>query len=229
MFITAAKTAMVEALREALVVESPGPNFKTIDIEYPSQTQKLPMLLVQFEPSGDIEWTGINSEAVYKDQTGTPVRCRMGKFEGYFDLSIMAGTSEERDVLWDRVNFLMLLGRTTLDGPDFYRLINVGGLIGMTLLEGRVTQVGNTVAQGLPWDPQEYGYEATVRVEVIGQFAVNVESAELLTLSDIEALPYTDQDPIPGDVIENQFDDTYSNQYDGYNRSVHDSDGPWRS
>ena len=40
----------------------------------------------------------------------------------------------------------------------------------MTFLQGTVQTLGDTVSPGTPWSPEEFSYEASVRIQCVGDF-----------------------------------------------------------
>ena len=55
----------------------------------------------------------------------------------------------------------------------FYNSINANDLVGMTLLQGTVTSLGDTVSPTTPFSPEELTYEATLRIQCVGDFYEN--------------------------------------------------------
>jgi len=98
---------------------------------------------------------------------------RNGYFEGSIDLQIMAMHSEERDRLYDSVTNLILMGQGSPASSAFMNSIVQNNLIGMTLLLDTFTPLGDSVSVGTPWSPEELTYEASVRIQCIGDFYEN--------------------------------------------------------
>jgi len=185
MFITAVKTAVVEALDAGFNALSINPSDTSLDltpnsitIEYPLELVEWPAILVQFRPSR-IQWSGLNPDVYTVAPSGITISgnnypgdnsTRTGYFEGSIDLQIMAMHSEERDRLWDSVTNLILMGNGSPASTAFYASIYANDLVGMTLLPDTYTPLGDSITTGTPWSPEELTYEASVRISCIGDF-----------------------------------------------------------
>lgn len=204
MFVSAVKLAIVEALRETVLAAgfTGDARFQSIDIEYPEQSQQWPSLLVQFHPRGSVSWTGVNPEEFTEageletfDWTGIT----KGYFEGSIDLTVLALTSRERDRLWDALIELLLMGLRNADTEIFFERLNNHDLIDMTVLPSNITPLGDSISPGTPWDPEPLSYEATVRIDVVGQFYASTYDRRLMSISEVHLYPYRDVDPMPGE------------------------------
>jgi len=197
MFLTAVKTAMVEALEMAFdaditqVGEKPIP--RRITIEYAEAEQDWPFILVQVRPT-TIKWTGIVPDEYIKaepvDEVNPWRSIRQGYFEASVMLQIMALTSGERDQIWDSVVKLLMMGRKRESSKDFFKSIEEQDLIGITVQEGTVLPIGDTVSQGTPWNPETIAYEASVQFEIVGRFYADEYDETLITLEAAAIYPY---------------------------------------
>jgi len=186
MFITAVKTAIVEALDagfNAIHVGTPSdtsldltPN--SITIEYPQELVAWPTILVQFRAS-KVQWFGLNPDTYSIAPSGVVISGttypgdivdRSGYFEGSIDLQIMAMHSEERDRLMDSVSNLILMGPGSAGSYAFYNSIYNNSLIGLTLLPSTYSNLGDSISAGTPFSPEELTYEASIRINCIGDF-----------------------------------------------------------
>lgn len=201
MFLTASKTAVVEAMRAVYDAQYLGDiSFKSIDIEYPDQEYKWPACLVQMRLDGPVQWTGINPNHQEVDPiTGAFKDIRLGDFRGSFDFTVLALTSQERDRLWDGLVELFLMGDMRSDTDDFLETIDTHDLIRMTAVRDQVQPVGDSIGPGVPWNNTLLAYEATLRVPVIGQFGADVFTRELYPISSITVWPYRQDEPVPGE------------------------------
>jgi len=187
MFITAVKTAIVEALvagyNSINTVSNPNltgqfnyPSDNTIEltpnsvtIEYPMEQFQWPAIFVQFRPSKS-QWTGMNPDVfIPVSGTNTYTQAREIYFEGVIDFQILAMHSEERDRLWDSLYNLILMNPTSTASSAFYSNIANNNLIALTLLPSTVQSLGDTVNPGTPYSPEELTYESTLRVQCIGE------------------------------------------------------------
>jgi len=185
MFITAVKTAIVEALNAGFSALASAPVDNSLDltpnsitIEYPLEMVEWPSMLVQFRPS-KIQWSGLNPDSYTTVSSGVTISgvnypadnsTRTGYFEGSIDLQIMAMHSEERDRLWDSMTNLILMGQGSPASAAFYNSILNNDLVGLTLLPSTFTPLGDSISAGTPWSPEELTYEASIRINCIGDF-----------------------------------------------------------
>ena len=186
MFVTAVKTAIVEALEAGFnTLNSGTPSNTSLDltpnsitIEYPLEPIQWPAIFVQFRPS-KVQWSGINPNIYSVSSGGITISgttysgtntIREGYFEGNIDLQIMAMHSEERDRLYDSVTNLILMDLISPASVAFTQSIANSNLVGMTLRLDTLTPLGDSVSAGTPWSPEELTYEASIRVACIGDF-----------------------------------------------------------
>lgn len=176
MFITAVKIAVVDAVNAAFTALGQKTSNTTKDlipnsvtIEYPLEEVLWPAILVQFRPS-NVQWTGLNPDQ-YTTISGQDAltSSRMVYFEGSLDFQILALHSEERDRLWDSLYNLFLMNPGSPASEAFYASLANDDLVGLTLLQGPVITLGDTISAGTPWSPEELTYEASVRVKCVGQ------------------------------------------------------------
>jgi hypothetical protein len=205
MFITGVKIAIVEALVAGFTALNPAqgnnqlglPSSQTLDltpnsvtIEYPKEQALWPAIFVQFRPS-KTQWSGLYPDTYtlpsgqYIDGAQAALMSRTGYFEGAIDLQILALTSEERDQLWDSLYNLVLMNPGNPASYAFYQSLSNNNLIGMTILQGTVQSLGDTVAPGTPWSPEEFSYESSVRLQCVGDFYEAKFSNYIPTLSTV--------------------------------------------
>jgi hypothetical protein len=203
MFLTASKVCMVEALRAALPYNlnqlgkmSP----RRIDLEYPEDDQDWPALLVQFRPS-IMSWSGLNPDEATLITSGPQINkyrnVRKCLFEGSFDLTLLALTSQERDRCWDSLVELFMLGKNNPATAVFHETIENHDLIAMTILQTQPQPLGDSANVGTPWDPNILTYEASIRISVVGQFWADTYDQVLLPLSGITTTGYIQNVEVP--------------------------------
>lgn len=204
MFLRAAKVALVEALRATFDVDPDhrlededaayeGFRPRSVSIEYPEEEMDWPAIFVQFHPEA-VSWTGINPDEYLPtmDDDRPWQNIRRGQFEGNFDLMILALTSAERDRMWDELVELVLMGDMRSDTNRFHQALAHHDLISMTIQRAQVRPVGDSVGAGVPWDGNRLAYEATLRLQVTGQFAADAFNRELIAFQAITVHPYSD-------------------------------------
>jgi len=185
MFTTAVKTTIIEALNAGFSALASSPSNNSLDltpnsivIEYPLEAVEWPCILVQFRPS-KVQWSGLNPDIYTVSSSGTTISGttysgfnsnRTNYFEGSVDLQIMAMHSEERDRLYDSVANLILMGQGSPASTAFNASILNNTLVGITFLLDTFTPLGDSISAGTPWSPEELTYEASIRIQCVGDF-----------------------------------------------------------
>ena len=195
MYITSVKIAVVEALNAAFNALGPRANDYTLEltprsitIEYPMEEVNWPAVFVQFRPS-KTQWSGLNPDAYINIIGGYNFGSdRTLYFEGAIDLQILALHSEERDRLWDTLYNLILMDPWSPASRAFYSSLIGNDLLGITTLPSTVTSLGDTVAPGTPWSPEELTYESTIRIPCVGdvyesKYSTTVSGLQQITVS----------------------------------------------
>lgn len=213
MFITATKVAIVEALRSVWFEDQESNTYRSdlkefdrpyprrISIEYAEEAEDWPFVLVQVRPTM-IQWTGITPDEIVNagtEDSPSWKRIRQGKFEASCMLQIMALTSGERDRIWDNLILLIMMGRTRSLTRSFHSIIETHDLVGLTIMEGSVRPIGDTISVGTPWDPEMLTYEATIEFDMTGVFYADEFNEDLVELSEARAYPYLPMEPVPGE------------------------------
>lgn len=204
MFIVPAKTALVEALRSVWFIDQDGneinpeltpldrPYPRRITIEYAEEPEDWPFILVQFRPTL-ITWTGITPDEIYNagdEENPAFKRVRQGRFEASCMLQIIALSSEERDRMWDNCIQLLMLGKTRNPTSNFFSILDSHDLIGMTVMEGQIRPVGDSIGVGTPWDADVLTYEAALEFDITGIFYADEYNSDLLPLSEAKIFAY---------------------------------------
>jgi hypothetical protein len=205
MFITAVKITIVEALVAGFnALNPPPPNRQvgipssntldltpnSITIEYPKEQVNWPAIFVQFRPQ-KTHWSGLYPDTYTLpsgqliDGSQAALMNRTGYFEGAIDLQILALTSEERDQLWDSLYNLILMNPGSIGSNAFYSSLRNNDLLGITLLQGTVQTLGDTVSPGTPWSPEELSYESSIRIQCVGDFYESKFNSLLPTLQSV--------------------------------------------
>lgn len=206
MFLAAAKLAMVEALNLTFDDDYEGDYTpRSIDIEYPDREDTWPGLFVQFRPSGPVSWTGLNPDMYSVSGVESFEGVRKGSFTGAYELQILALTSAERDSIWDTIVGVVLAGEMREDTRRFHDTLAQHDLIDLTIQKAQITPVGDVVGIGTPWNPEVLTYESTLKIPAVGEFFMDMGTAEFLQLSDVEVHknndleePYGEDDGLGG-------------------------------
>lgn len=192
-----------------LDVNPRDPEPRRITLEYPEESQDWPVILVQIRPS-IVEWTGIMPDEVIDasqedgqlpidrtttedsppNQTPAYKLIRQGRFEASCMLQVLALTSMERDRMWDNLIKLLMMGRKQSATNNFFSTLDTYDLVGITIMEGSVRAIGDTIGQGTPWDPELLTYEAAVEFDMVGTFFADEYTEDLVPLKTAEAYEY---------------------------------------
>jgi hypothetical protein len=70
----------------------------------------------------------------------------------------------------DSVSNLILMGQGSAGSSAFYSSLFNNSLVGLTLLPSTYTSLGDSISSGTPWSPEELTYEASIRINCIGDF-----------------------------------------------------------
>lgn len=182
---------------------------RRITLEYPEEAEDWPVILIQVRPS-TVQWTGImpdevidasledGSQPIDYSTTADPSvnpsptykLIRQGRFEANVMLQVLALTSMERDRMWDNLVKLLMMGRKKAATNNFYTTLDTHDLVGMTVMEGSITPIGDSIGQGTPWDPELLTYEAALEFQVIGTFYADEYSEDLVPLTAAKAFEY---------------------------------------
>lgn len=184
---------------------------RRITLEYPEEAEEWPTILVQVRPTV-VEWMGIMPDEVIDaaDESGRgrpdvdysttldnpPPEApaykliRQGRFEASCMLQILATTSMERDRMWDNLIKLLMMGRKKASTNNFFTTMENHDLVGITIMEGSIQVVGDSIGQGTPWDPEILSYEAAVEFDIIGTFFADEFTEDLVPLKSAEVFDY---------------------------------------
>jgi len=188
--IEAVKRAVMIALKEGLNGSTLGLELSgseiAVEMEYPMVKQKYPGIWVQFSFSKFIN-SGVGHELLTKtlENEGTPEErvnwelIREFQFEGTVSLTIMALKSLERDRISDAVVTMLMFARPpeyaitdrNRDTKQFRGLMDAlskNPYVAIAANHDETTPGGQTVTPGVPWDPEQLGYEDTYSFSILG-------------------------------------------------------------
>lgn len=211
--IESVKTAVVQALREALSGTSLFDKNQSIyvDLEYPSLETQYPGIWVQFSVT-KLNRAGIAHEV--------PVEIAPGKwgfveeciFQGRVTTTIVALKSRDRDKIADSLIMQLAFSRTPEivltkpkeDTRQFRSLVaalDANPYIGMSIQTDILIPGGQQVTQGTPWADNLLAYEDSYSFDLVGQFNVAFSDDGLYILSRIDpsatiSATHTPYDPL---------------------------------
>jgi len=195
MFLKEAKTATVLALRSVFNDAYPEADFRDINvsIEYPVAPQEVPTLWVDFEPSSSsLKTVGI-SHTEYQTTTAGEFRpVQRWEFQGYIAVTVVAYSSLVRDRLADEMISIFAFGRTSPKAAPLVAAIEHNDFIAMNFDWDQVTLSQVAITPGTPWGTDELLYEATVRIQCVGEFISDPETATLIPIRQVLVYPRRD-------------------------------------
>lgn len=197
------KTAVVEALRAVFDgfpdADFQGKNKPLISIEFPVEESHYPGIWVQYADDGEISIAGIShTERAIDTDTGTVIECSRWRFAGSVTMTLVALHSWELDKLFDQVVRLYVGAEFNPALAAFRQKIESNDLIAMNANFDDIEPVGDTAAQGTPWQTDEMVYEVGLRFDIIGEFVTDQRIGELVPLSNVTFTKYLEGfEPLP--------------------------------
>lgn len=192
MYLEQTKAMLTIAMRNTFDADYVNPHFRSlpISIEYPEKRQDYPGIWVDFEPVGDLEIVGINHAEYVVQSGGTARRHTRWRFQGYATYTVVAMSSRERDSLYDEVVRIFAFGAEHATTKAYREAIEDNTLIAMNMDFGTISPRGFAASPGTPWGTEEIIYEATVAMDVIGEFVADTFTG---TLAPITSISVTDR------------------------------------
>jgi hypothetical protein len=195
MYTVPLKSAIVEAIRATFTDSYPNPDFRNLwsSIEFPTAPANYPGIWVTWDDTEEVAVAGIGHIEVSEDgQVVTRAR-----FGGVLTLTVVAMSSLERDRLYDELlRVLMFAHQDPSPVVESFRYrIENNDLVAMNANFDKVKPSGDSAAPGTPWGSEEFIYERSLSVDVIGEFVSN--GVELVPLSQIHAQGYALGSPMP--------------------------------
>lgn len=198
MFLMQTKVAAVKALQAVFADEYPIVDFRNlhISIEYPIDKQDVPALWVDFEPSSSsIQTVGINHVEYHINTEGNFVPIQRWSFSGYISTTVVAFSSAVRDMLTDEMISVFAFGRTDPKSVPLIAAIENNPYIALNLDWDQVTLSQMAMSPMTPWGTDEPMYEATVRIQCMGEFVSDPKSGELLPVREVRIYPRAEGEP----------------------------------
>lgn len=219
--IESVKTAVILALREAVTGTTlnhlvNGDKIK-IDQEYPMVPEKYPGIWVQFSFT-KLQNAGLAQEALVRsvENENTPQEyvnwepVREFMFEGRVTLSIVALTSLERDRISDAVLTMLMFSRPpqtwithadrdTKQFRQFLGSLSANPYISMTYNQDLIVPGGQSVTPGVPWDPEQLGYEDSWSFDLLGYTNIIFKNDGTYSLRAVQWDPFLEgtAPPVP--------------------------------
>lgn len=191
-YMTVLKTALVEALRQCFDQDYPEEDFRDINcgIEFPAEEQDYPGIWVTYSDTAPLVNAGIDHHE-FTDPSlpeGYVRRFSRWRFTGTASFTVVALSSLERDRLYDELVRVIAFAREVDQVPEFRAYIESNEFVAMNGNFDEISVGGNSAAPGTPWGTDEYIYEITLNIDVLGEFVSDGSTGSLAPLSLIRII-----------------------------------------
>lgn len=194
-FIEAIKTVIIQALQGTYDSQFPETVFQNmyISMEYPLLETHYPGIWVRFS-FNKLQTVGIASYFLNSENR----QYKQWYFEGTTTLQVFAMTSLQRDRMSDSLIYMFAFG--DLDSPEarFLKSIYDNSYISVSLNTDELNPGGQSENIGAPWQEDQIIYNDSYAFQMVGQFASDVQTGQLVELSAIDIDPTLDTSVIRG-------------------------------
>lgn len=190
-YLTVLKTALVQALRGCFDGDYPEEDFRDVnaDIEFPAEEQNYPGIWVNYSDTAPLIAAGIDHhEFTDPGDQGYVRQFTRWRFAGTASFTVVALSSLERDRLYDELVRVIAFARESDQVPEFRAYIESNEFIAMNGNFDEIVISGNSAAPGTPWDTDEYIYEVTLNLDILGEFVSHGSTGSLAPLSMIKVI-----------------------------------------
>lgn len=201
-------------MRQSFNASFPDADFQNIliSMEYPVAKIDYPSVWVDYDAVGPMTVAMIGADEYSPRVDGDFDTLYRWTFAGALSFTVVALTSLERDRLFDAVASVLAFSR--VPGLDTYRnILEAGPRIALRANWDSIDQRGFSASPGTPWGTDEIIYEATLALELQGDFVMNADKV-VVPLSGlvVETWEYHLGDPFPGDEWIQQVSETPPDQ-----------------
>lgn len=206
MFLAEVLTALNTGMKQAFHDTYPVEEFRDLhtSIEFPVDQAEYPAVWVGFEPRGQVRIAGIDHKEFIARSDGPGWHeVTRWTFEGVAVFTVVSMTSLARARLMDEIIAVLGFGPMA-ERSEWRDWIYDNPLIGMVYNHERIALRGVTESRGTPWGTDELLYEATLAVDVIGEFVSPItEARSLVPLAEIRVFDRAEQvpDPLPNPTV----------------------------
>lgn len=188
-FIVAVKKGVIQALRNTFTAEYPDPILRnmSVEMEYPAKEEQYPGIWVEFS-FRDVQSIGLGNPVFTTPDTKQ--RYQLWMFGGTVTLTIVALTSKERDTIADKVIQMYAFHTLNAKANNFRNFLAEWPYITMSVNNDVLRPNGQSNTVGAPWSPDILVYEDAYSFDIVGQFASDFPTGELVYLREIRTKPY---------------------------------------
>lgn len=188
-YLRTIKTTAVQAVQQAFRASYPEPDAGGgtkdlfVSVEYPIEEAQYPAVWVDYEGS-ELRTVGI----AYTEQDAQGNVYARWRFAGHVSFTIVALTSNERDMIYDQMVALTAYAAQS-DWPSVFRQVVEGApLVASVWSFDTVEDRPPAQAPGTPWGTMEIIYERGFALQVLGEFVSDPNTYELVPLSEIQVI-----------------------------------------
>lgn len=188
-YLRTIKTTAVQAVRQSFQARYPEPDPDGgaqgvfVSIEYPVEEAQYPAVWVDFETS-ELRTVGI----AYTETDSQGNAFTRWKFAGHATFTVVALSSNERDMLYDQLVSLTAFASQSSFPSTFRKVIEDAPLVASVWSFDSVEDRPAAAAPGTPWGTMDVIYERGFALQVIGEFVSDPDTAELVALSEIQVV-----------------------------------------
>lgn len=188
----------MEALQATFDGIYPEPDFRNlkIGIEYPISQADYPGIWLNWDDTDELRIAGIGHVEI-AEVGGVEKIVTRWRFAGTVTLTIVALSSLERDRLYDELVKVLAFARVTESVSEFRDRVEQNDLVAMNANFDLLRPSGDNAAPGTPWGTDEFIYERSISIDLIGEFVSDPDSMILVPLRLIRAIGYQQGTPEP--------------------------------
>jgi len=201
MFLLKTNTLVVKALRQTFNGAYPVHDLRDmhVSLEFPVEKLNYPCLWVDFEPSTELLNAGIGHVEYAPWTNGSTNMVERWRFQGVISITAVAFSSAVRDKMVDELMRVCAFARSDPAATPFRAAIENNDLIGLSISWDKLGIGQKSASSGTPWGSDEWLYEATVRLNAIGEIVSDPTTGDLVPLASVVVYPRIEGDPdLPG-------------------------------
>ena len=162
-------------------------------ISYPEKAADYPSIWVTFDVAS-LAPVGVDTKQYAPVDSGFQM-FKTWQYTGNASFVITALTSLERDEIFDEMVRVIAFGSLNNGRSTFRNTIDNNDYIRTVFNWDKISTSGFQPTMGTPWGTDEIVYEATITMEVYGEFSSDSTTGTLLPLSAVTVTP--EIEPIP--------------------------------
>jgi hypothetical protein len=202
-FMRTIKTTAVQAIQQSFEVAYPAPDAEGgakrpfVSVEYPVTEAEYPAIWVDYE-GAELRTVGI----AYTETDATGAAYARWRFAGHVAFTIVALTSNERDLVYDQLLGLTAFAAQSEFPSVFRKVVEDAPLVAAVWSFDSVEDRPPSAAPGTPWNTMEVIYERGFALQVIGEFVSDPFNPELVNLAEIQVVATMEGVPDQTSVIQ---------------------------